>query len=351
MIKKISLDELEVQNINLLLKEIIKRFITPEDPDFLHEASVLAHGLPLRIRSFINDFRLKEVDDACVCVISGYSISNEKIGLTPTDRGSKSDTPQTLEEQVFLVLLGALLGDPIAWSTQQAGYVVHDVFPVLGQECDQTGSSSKQELLFHTEDAFHPYRGDYLGMMCLRNEGRQSATTLVSRAVVASLPEDVVRILFEPRFVIRPDASQFERHRFAKIDELSEDEFQKFLVYSNEKIHEMNSKPKPISILFGSPAEPYLRVDCSVYMDALDDEAEAAAEIFTRKFNESLYELDMEPGEICFIDNLRVAHGRSPFRYPARYDGNDRWLKRINVTRDLRKSRDMRMTNTSRIIF
>jgi alpha-ketoglutarate-dependent taurine dioxygenase len=57
----------------------------------------------------------------------------------------------------------------------------------------------------------------------------------------------------------------------------------------------------------------------------------------------------LEPGDFVFIDNYRAVHGRKPFK--ARYDGNDRWLKRINITRDLRKSRDARLSSTERLIF
>jgi len=38
-------------------------------------------------------------------------------------------------------------------------------------------------------------------------------------------------------------------------------------------------------------------------------------------------------------------HGRKPFT--ARFDGTDRWLKRVCITRDLRKSRDARAHSTS----
>jgi hypothetical protein len=41
-------------------------------------------------------------------------------------------------------------------------------------------------------------------------------------------------------------------------------------------------------------------------------------------------------------------HGRKPFR--ARFDGADRWLKRLNVARDLRKSRAVRQHADARTI-
>jgi len=350
MIEQFVLDGGEIREIDDLLSALEKQFKTPEDPAFLHEAVVFAHNLPVRTRKFINDFRLREASGAMVCLISGYPIDNQRIGLTPFDRGSKSDTLRTLKEQMLLVLFGSLLGDPIGWSTQQAGHIVHDIVPVRGQETDQTGSSSKEALFFHTEDAFHPYRGDYLGMMCLRNKN-QADTTLVSNQIVAQLPKWAIDVLFEPRFVIRPDASQFEKHRFAKVDELSEEDFEKFLAYSDAKIQKMNTTPEPIAIFFGDPKSPYIRVDCHVYMDALDEEAAAAMQTFNRAIDDAKIGLDLKPGEICFIDNYRAMHGRTPFKYPARYDGTDRWLKRVNITRDIRKSRDMRMTSTSRIIF
>jgi alpha-ketoglutarate-dependent taurine dioxygenase len=56
----------------------------------------------------------------------------------------------------------------------------------------------------------------------------------------------------------------------------------------------------------------------------------------------------MESGDFCFLDNYRVVHGRKPFK--ARHDGTDRWLKRVNVVRDLRKSRTARQSAMARTI-
>jgi alpha-ketoglutarate-dependent taurine dioxygenase len=55
------------------------------------------------------------------------------------------------------------------------------------------------------------------------------------------------------------------------------------------------------------------------------------------------------PGECLFIDNYRAVHGRSSFK--ARFDRTDRWLKRINIARDLRKSRGVRKAPASRVIL
>jgi alpha-ketoglutarate-dependent taurine dioxygenase len=57
----------------------------------------------------------------------------------------------------------------------------------------------------------------------------------------------------------------------------------------------------------------------------------------------------LEPGDFCFIDNFQAVHGRKPFK--ARFDGTDRWLRRINVVRDLRKSRDSRLSAAGRVLY
>ena len=40
------------------------------------------------------------------------------------------------------------------------------------------------------------------------------------------------------------------------------------------------------------------------------------------------------------MDNYRAIHGRYAFQ--PRYDGTDRWLKKMMLTRDVRKSRVLR---------
>ena len=60
----------------------------------------------------------------------------------------------------------------------------------------------------------------------------------------------------------------------------------------------------------------------------------------TTRREELLLILQLESGDFCFLDNFRVVHGRKPFR--ARYDGTDRWLKCLNISCDLRKSRAAR---------
>ena len=186
MIKHLVLTEPEIQDMRTLVGTLTDAFTTPEDPRFIHNAALYAHDLPFRVRHCINDFRLAEADDETVCLINGYPIDDQKIGPTPPNREDKDDTPRTLEEQMLFMLCAALLGEPFGWFTEQLGYLVHDVLPVRGHERQQVGSSSDEELTWHTEDAFHPYRCDYLGLMCLRNPNRGATSVASTRAVSAS---------------------------------------------------------------------------------------------------------------------------------------------------------------------
>ena len=79
-----------------------------------------------------------------------------------------------------------------------------------------------------------------------------------------------------------------------------------------------------------------------------NDEAQAALDELIRQVDEVIEDHALAPGDFIFVDNYKAVHGRKPFK--AHYDGTDRWLKRVNITRDLRKSRDGRLSPDSRVI-
>jgi alpha-ketoglutarate-dependent taurine dioxygenase len=79
-----------------------------------------------------------------------------------------------------------------------------------------------------------------------------------------------------------------------------------------------------------------------------DTESERALRNIIAEIDRKIERVILEPGDILFIDNFRVVHGRDAFK--AEYNGRGRWLKRVNITRDLRKSRVARASRQSRII-
>lgn len=340
---RLSLSDAEVQSIRSLTSELASRFASAEDPVFLREASVYAHEIPRRLRAFLNDFRLAEPDEG-LCVIEGYPIDDERIGRTPEHWKLRAPGSPVLAEELLLVLLGSLLGDCIGWATQQDGHIVHDIFPIQGHEGEQLGSGSEQLLWWHTEDAFHPYRGDYLGMMCLRNPDCVATTFAAVHGLERFLTPEQIQLLQEPHYTIRPDESHLTKNKsdLREIEGTLEDSY--------GRIDLMNETPEKISILYGDRKAPYIRID-PYFMDPIQDNpaAQDALDALVRAIDTILEDQILCQGEICFIDNSRAVHGRKPFR--ARYDGKDRWMKRINIARDLRKSRPARVAPDARVIF
>lgn len=337
---RIVVKDNEVRSIKGLLNELAERYRNAEDPEFLRDSSVAAHRLPERLRRALVEFRNLEPDDA-VCIISGYPIENEKIGPTPQHWKHKPERPTTVEEEMLLVLFASLLGDCIGWATQQDGRIVHDILPIREHEGDQLGSGSKQVLCWHTEDAFHPFRGDYVGMMCLRNPDHVPTTLgALSRVQVN---ERQRKVLAEPHYTIKPDESHKMKNRGVNKD------IDEHLLEAYGRIEESEKKTQKIPVMFGSSEAPYFRLD-PYFMDRLENqEAQEALDEFVQQVDSIMEDLVLEPGDFCFIDNFKAVHGRKPFT--ARYDGQDRWMKRVNVTRDLRKSRESRVSADSRVIF
>jgi hypothetical protein len=315
-VHRLALTEEELGEIRLLVREVASRHSSVEGADFLDSVSTYAHEMPRRLRVFLNTFRLTEPSG--VCLISGYPVDDAKVGKTPSHWRKKPDESYTMEEGIFLNLCGALLGDAIAWSHQRDGLICQDLVPIEGHENKMLGSGSELELVWHTEDASYSYRGDYIGLMCLRNPDAVPTTFALIDEV--QLDPDQVEILFEPRFLFRPDPS-----------------------------HPSDNEGEKASVLFGDPRSPYVRFD-PYCMDRPETElARSAMDYLTRAIDESLTGVALLPGECLFIDNYKAVHGRSSFK--ARFDGTDRWLKRITLARDLRKSRAVRKAPASRVIL
>ena len=86
--------------------------------------------------------------------------------------------------------------------------------------------------------------------------------------------------------------------------------------------------------MIGSRQAPYIRLD-PYFTTPLDDDASAALKALAQTIDDNLQEVILQPGDCFFIDNYRIVHGRKAFK--ARYDGTDRWLKRVSITTDLFK--------------
>ncbi|MGR3937433.1 arginine beta-hydroxylase, Fe(II)/alpha-ketoglutarate-dependent [Streptomyces sp. BRA346] len=326
----------EAEETAALALEVSRRFTAADDAALLQELPLLASGLPPRVQRFLRAFSLDQLNG--FCTIAGHTVDEDRIGPTPVHWKDDTRPHGEFPEEILLLLYAALLGEPFGWATQQDGHLVNDVFPIKEYEHQLLGTGSKKALTLHTEDAFHPYRADYIILASLRNSGR--VPVIVAEADFTALDRDDVAILFEERFTIIPDSSHLPRNNTVR----SEADRLHF-----ESIEKIINERRPVSVLFGSRTAPLLRFDAS-HMAAVegDEEAARAFAAVHDLLSRNLHPVGLEAGEFAFLNNHRVVHGRSSF--VARYDGFDRWLKRINVTHDLRRSRSLRRTTGSRLI-
>jgi enduracididine beta-hydroxylase len=324
----------EIGTIRRLVDDLGSRFTSIEDPGFLAQAGVAAQDLPRSLRLELNRYRLEETD--AVCVISGYPLDEALIGDTPPNWREAVGRTDVREWEFFFFLCACLLGDPLAWATQQEPRIMHDVLPVRGDENFQLNTCSESTLTWHTEDAFHPHRPDYVGLLCLRNPDKTETT--IASVTDLRLDRAVVDQLFRRAYVIEPDNSHRPEAR-SSAD-----------TATGGTAVTAAAETEPVAVMFGARAAPYLRLDpFFMTKPASDPAADAALEKLCEAIEDALGGIVLTPGDVAFIDNYRAVHGRRPFH--ARYDGRDRWLKRLNVTRDLRASRDYRDSPGSRLIY
>ncbi len=343
LVAAFALEQSERAAVTELMGQLAADFPTAHGHEYFRAVALACHHLPDRLRSFLRDRR--GLEDFPAFTLAGIEIDDSAIGPTPDGWGSQPDPRSTAAQTTWLALSGSVLGDLFGWATQQDGALVHDIAPTPADEHSQVGSSSADLLWWHTEEAFHPLRCDYLGLLCLRNH--DGVATTISSLDGIELPADVRSVLFEPRFQIRPDdshlASRRGRSRPAAGKEAD------LLRAAEHRLEEMDKRPQRVAVLSGDFDAPYLSID-PFYMEVPGDAvARAAFGDLCRALESQLTDIVLQPGEILFVDNYRAVHGRKAFT--ARYDGTDRWLKRINIARDLRKSRAFRVSSDSRIIY
>jgi Fe(II)/alpha-ketoglutarate-dependent arginine beta-hydroxylase len=309
----------------------------------LERVAVRAHEMPERLSSALEEFRVTGRPYGGL-IVSGLPVDESRVGPTPTAYSDDAQGREVDRAAAMLLMIGSLLGDPFSYLTQQRGRMVLDVFPVRGHEESQLGSSSTTVLEWHNEDAFHPYRADWIMLVCLRNHDGV-ATTFAPFQELALEPE-TREVLFEERFIIRPDESHTAEFNDATTG--YEDDRQVAEAFS--RIREMSSDPQRVPILSGDRRAPFVCIDPAfMERELADAPAQRALAEVIREFDTTLRDVVLAPGELLIIDNMRAVHGRRPFS--ARYDGTDRWLRRINVTADLRKSADRRFGPHGRAVI
>ncbi|MEU7581328.1 guanitoxin biosynthesis L-enduracididine beta-hydroxylase GntD [Streptomyces sp. NPDC041068] len=295
----------------------------------LERLALLAHEVPESVRANLTRFRLTGRPYGGM-VVSNLPIDEALAGPTPTAYTDEPASREAARAGALLLLLGSLMGDPVSYLTQQRGRMVLDLFPIKGHEHQQLGSSSTVNLEWHNEDAFHPLRADWIMLLGLRNHDKVPTTFAPVQDI--ELSERAREILFQERFVILPD----ESHTAQFNAETTGVEGSDWSARAFEQIARMNEAPRRTAVLSGERDAPHICIDPAFMPRDLEPEAAAALQEIITGIDRSLRDVSLAPGELLIVDNKRAVHGRKPFT--ARYDGTDRWLRRINVTADLRRA-------------
>ncbi|GEM31862.1 hypothetical protein NN3_28690 [Nocardia neocaledoniensis NBRC 108232] len=285
---------------------------TLQDPALLDQIEQRAAELPVAVRHAVRP----PATPAGATVVRGFPVDDAEFGPTPQDWQAAAVTAAdprhlgSLELDIAMLLLARCAGEPFGWAGQQNGRLVNNIVPAVGHEDEQSGASSSTLLSPHTEDAFHAARANLLMLACVRNPDRVATTVSSVREV--RLSEADLRTLTVPTLPILPDVS-----------------------YGTD--FDQPAPPLP-TIWFDETDRATLRYDPAYTpLDDADPAFRAAYARLTEEFARVCHAPALAPGELLLVDNDVAVHGRVPFR--ARYDGTDRWLKRVNIRLPERRRR------------
>jgi Fe(II)/alpha-ketoglutarate-dependent arginine beta-hydroxylase len=316
--KKFILNLVEKDELSWFLNTLIEKYGCFDQHEFATEAGLLAQHLPYRLRKFINEYKNSANTEERGCIISQFPVGDIK--NTPISINDKLTKLTSRKEEMLAILIGSLLGEVFGWKNEQMGNLVHDIIPVPEDQNKQVSTGANQVIHWHTEEAFHPFSPDYLGLFCLRNHQNVHTHYLCINSI--DLNDNVFDILFEPKYV--------------------------FKTVESHSTYNTNSSFKK-SILFGNRKKPFIRIDPYFMEDIIDDiKSKKAFNLLISKIKQAMKKVVLHAGDFLLLDNLQCVHGREALK--ANYDGADRWLKRINVTRDLYKSRNALNPVLSRIL-
>ncbi|MBC7906885.1 MAG: TauD/TfdA family dioxygenase [Rhodospirillaceae bacterium] len=320
VIQEVSLSETERRAVSELLDEITSHAELHEENCFLDNAPLISHDLPRSIRQQFHNF--KRFESSIALKISNNPVSASDIGPTPL-------TPPELEPDFKLNrlhmlhgLYASLLGEVVSFKSQRNGRLFTNLIPLKDQaDVHNYSGGSTYKFDLHTEDCFHPCMSDYLGLTCMKNLERAATSIAPLRSV--KLDDEAKDILFQPRFKIGANA-----------------------------IHGVDGPGRfgLMPILFGSREDPFMKINvCNINLNDYSGDVQRAISILVEGLQAASVSTVLNGGDCLYVDNLRCAHSRDA--YKPLYGENARWLSRVIVADDLRKSVQYKENSKSRCII
>jgi alpha-ketoglutarate-dependent taurine dioxygenase len=289
----------------------------PRSEAFVSAAGHATRLLPEAIHDALVDF-VDQPHRSGALLLKGMPVGElPATPATPTTPTTKDHT-----SEFSLLTVARRLGQPVGYEPEHGGDIVQNLVPVQGTEHRQVSTSSKVELMFHTEAAFHPHRPRYLLLICLRGDPSAITTLSSIHEVLPTLSDATREVLFQPRFRTAVDESYLHGRQ--------------------------NVLGEPMPVLSGDRELPTMVFDADL-MVGTDEQAEAALLELSHAVAALQTGVALEAGDLLVVDNAVAVHGRSP--YSPRFDGTDRWLQRAFVVSDLRPSASERRGRVITTLF
>lgn len=240
--------------------------------------------------------------------------TNVDIGDVPSTPAQPYFNSPSLDTARQTLLLHALnLGHPISFAQEQSGALIQNILPVHKTEYEQISTSSKVNLALHTEAAFHPYKPDYVMLLCLRGDPTAVTTYANIEDILRLIDKEIIQYLQYPDYITGIDKSfmrpgeKYKELFIPILKKINDDEYN--FTYDEDLM-------KPMNILSSM---------------ALEKLAEAVSKC--------VKEVVLQTGDLLIIDNNKTIHGRKPFQ--PRYDGTDRWVQRMLIRKQLPPKEEM----------
>ena len=241
----------------------------------------------------------------------------EPIPPTPTELDSPAEHVLFPLDVMRCAIIGAAGGYSYGYSGQGNSNVCDDLMPT--NKNLRPGASTRFAVNWHTEDA--PYN---------RGPDNRLHTTcdVISFAYLRNPSADMTRVNKPDPASLRPETLEaLKKYQF------------KLLTSYYQKAASSNVDTST-SFVYGP--DDWIRFSFARISEQMDDYRTRGnllpvIEELMGGLESNSRQVSSCPGDIAFIDNMRVAHARAPLKNPAKFDGSDRWLRRLGVVAGSRR--------------
>lgn len=272
-------------------------------------------ALGTKVLERVHDFATAP-DSPAVMLIENLP-TDANLPATPFD-GGLGDADRGFIGEAVTYGLGKLIGEPIGYTTEKDGDILHNLIPARGAETTQSNRGSKVFLNFHNDSVydesgwFHTYNADFLVLYGHRPDPNREAETLYidAKTICALLSSDDVAELRKPQFQMAAP-SNFT-----------------LLLNDGKKVW---SQPGPV--ISGSDDAPEISIAANGTR-GINPRAERALRSMLAICDRSEHRVSVRigSGQALLINNRKGMHARSTFT--PTFGPEERWLLRANIRRD-----------------